>query len=145
MKLTTEEKQWADQVIRNDEITRYLNNGKDFIDEELIWNSLEKAQNPAKSQIRDIVQKSLELNRLDPIETAALLNCKDEDLWQEMYAAGLKIKQAVYGRRIVIFAPLYISDYCVNNCVYCGFRASNKEVRRKQLSQEELREEIRHW
>jgi 2-iminoacetate synthase len=134
--------EWVSRLIRPEEIERYLRNGRDFVDEELIWSELEKQKNPDRSRIRDIVAKSLSLKRLDPPETAALLNCADEDLWQEMYAAGLKVKQNVYGRRIVFFAPLYISNYCVNDCQYCGFRRGNKAVVRGCLTDEELRHEI---
>jgi 2-iminoacetate synthase len=133
---------WVSRLIRPEEIERYLRNGRDFVDEELIWSELEKQKNPDRSRIRDIVAKSLSLKRLDPPETAALLNCTDEDLWHEMYAAGLKVKQNVYGRRIVFFAPLYISNYCVNDCQYCGFRRGNKAVVRGCLTDEELRNEI---
>jgi 2-iminoacetate synthase len=134
--------EWVSRLIRPEEIERYLRNGRDFVDEELIWSELEKQRNPDRSRIRDIVAKSLSLKRLDPPETAALLNCTDEDLWQEMYAAGLRVKQNVYGRRIVFFAPLYVSNYCVNDCQYCGFRRGNKAVVRGCLDDEELRNEI---
>jgi 2-iminoacetate synthase len=136
------EKSWMDSVIQQDEIDRYLVDGHDFVDEELISTELERQKNPDASRIRDIVDKSLELTRLDPSETAALLNCRDEDLWQHMYASGLKVKQKVYGRRIVFFAPLYVSDYCVNNCAYCGFRRENTEVKRTCLTDDQLRDEV---
>ncbi len=136
-------KEWMDSVIKPEQAQKYMQGEKDFIDEDYIENILRKKSRPEKQEIRDIISKALELNRLEPEETAALLNCQDEDLWQEMYAAGLKIKQQVYGRRIVTFAPLYISNLCVNSCVYCGFRKENQESIRKQLSMNELREEIK--
>lgn len=134
---------WVRNVIKPEQIERYMDNGKDFIDEGYINELLMAKKQPEKAEIRDIIAKSLDLQRLEPEETAVLLNCTDEDLWQEMYAAGLKIKENVYGRRIVTFAPLYISNYCVNNCVYCGFRSNNEESVRQQLSMDELREEIK--
>ncbi|NLB89043.1 MAG: [FeFe] hydrogenase H-cluster radical SAM maturase HydG [Syntrophomonadaceae bacterium] len=135
-------KAWIDNVIKPEQIEKYLNKGKTFIDEEYIMTTLNNAKNPDRSYIKEIIAKSLELNRLEPEETAALLNCTDDDLWEEMFAAGGKIKQAVYGRRIVIFAPLYVSNHCVNNCVYCGFRNENNKTIRKQLAPDELRQEI---
>jgi len=135
--------EWVRNVIKPDQIERYMDNGKDFIDEAYINELLMVKKQPEKAEIRDVISKALDLQRLELEETAVLLNCTDEDLWQEMYAAGLKIKEKVYGRRIVIFAPLYISNYCVNNCVYCGFRSSNQESVRQQLTLDELREEIK--
>ena len=68
---------------------------------------------------------------------------KDEDLWQEMFETGLKIKQKVYDNRIVFFAPLYCSNYCVNSCAYCGFRKENPHEKRRRLTMEEVREETK--
>ncbi len=137
------EKKWIDSVVKQDEIDRYLNNGKDFVDEELIWSQLKNQQNPSDSRIREIIAKSYELERLEPSETAALLNCRNDELWQEMFSTGLKIKQKVYGRRIVFFAPLYISNYCVNNCAYCAFRRENTAVSRTCLSDDQIRAEVK--
>ncbi|HHH84995.1 MAG TPA: [FeFe] hydrogenase H-cluster radical SAM maturase HydG, partial [Firmicutes bacterium] len=124
-------KEWADKVVKEDEIDRYLDNGKDFIDHDAIMQHLEKNRKTDKIKVRDIIQKSLSIERLEPDETAALLHVDDPELWQEMAAAGLEIKKKVYDNRIVIFAPLYCSNLCVNNCLYCGFRKDNKhEVRR---------------
>lgn len=135
--------EWINNVIKPEQVEKYLNNGKDFIDEGFIMQTLLANQQANKQRIREIIAKSKELVRLNPDETAALLNCQDEELWQEMYATGLEIKQKVYGRRIVTFAPLYISNYCVNSCVYCGFRNENQASQRKQLTMPELEAEIR--
>src|SRR6056297_1805103 len=140
-RLSASERSWMDEVVREEEIEPWLDNGRDFIDEELIWRELAAQSDPSPSRVGEIIAKSRELERLDPDETAALLNCEDPELWEEMYTAGLEIKQHVYGRRIVTFAPLYISNYCVNNCAYCGFRRENTSVERKCLSAEELRQE----
>lgn len=134
---------WIKRVIKPEENDKFKKNGKDFIDEVQIQETLMAQRNPDRSHIREIMAKALELNRLDPEETAALLNCQDEELWQEMYEIGLQIKHKVYGRRIVTFAPLYVSNYCVNNCTYCGYRAENKDIHRQQLTMEELAQEIR--
>lgn len=135
--------EWIKQVIKPEQIEKYYHQGRDFVDEPFIQETLMANRQPDKSRIRDIMAKSLDLQRLDPAETAALLNNTDEDLWQEMYATGLEIKQKVYGRRIVTFAPLYVSNYCVNSCVYCGFRSENQDTARKQLNPQELEEEVK--
>ena len=134
-------KKWADNVIKQEEIDKYLIDGKDFINDELIWKQLKENRKPDKQQIRDIIQKSLNIERLEPEETAALLNVEDEELWEEMKEAALEVKRKVYDNRIVLFAPLYISNLCVNNCLYCGFRKDNDEEVRKRLSMDEVKKE----
>ncbi|MBE3579347.1 MAG: [FeFe] hydrogenase H-cluster radical SAM maturase HydG [Caldanaerobacter subterraneus] len=139
--LSEKEKKWMEGVIKEEQITRYLENGRDFIDDEEIWEKLRKNQNPDKQRIREIIQKSLEIETLEPDETAALLNVKDPELWQEIFDAAAKIKKKVYDSRIVTFAPLYCSNLCVNNCVYCGFRRENTVIKRRRLTLEEVRRE----
>ncbi len=141
--MQTEIQQWIDNVIKPEEYEKYMDGGKDFIQDAQIEQTLGKNTSPDESRIREIMAKSLELKRLDLDETAALLNCTDEGLWNEMYDLGLKIKQKVYGRRIVVFAPLYVSNYCVNGCVYCGYREANQDIHRQQLTMDELANEIR--
>lgn len=130
------------QVIKPEQVEKYLNHGRDFVDEDLIYQALLANQQPEKVRLRDIMAKALDLQRLEPEETAALLNCRDEEIWQEMYQIGYQIKEKVYGRRIVTFAPLYVSNHCVNSCVYCGFRHENQETVRQQLSLDELGAEV---
>jgi 2-iminoacetate synthase len=115
----------------------------DFINDELIWNQIHEGENASKEEIRDIIKKSLSKKRLEPEETAKLISVKDEELLQEMYSAALRIKEEVYGKRIVFFAPLYIGNKCDNNCYYCGFRKDNSSIERKTLTNEELKEEAR--
>lgn len=133
--------EWVKQVIKHDEIDKYLIDGKDFIDEEVIKNELSAHRKPERQQVRDIIAKSLRIERLEPWETATLLNVDDPDLWEEMYAAGLEVKRKVYDNRIVFFAPLYCSNLCMNNCAYCGFRSDNKYEKRRILSMDEVRQE----
>jgi 2-iminoacetate synthase len=114
---------------------------KDFIDDEKIWNILEKNQNPSALDVRKIIKKSLDIKTLTPDEVAVLLNVQDENLWAEMKEAAKQVKKKVYDNRIVTFAPLYCSNYCINNCLYCGFRSENKEEKRKKLSIEEVKKE----
>ncbi|MDH4188548.1 MAG: hypothetical protein OEV08_16300, partial [Nitrospira sp.] len=132
---------WAASVIREDEITPYLEAGRDFIDDSKIERLLEEHRNPEPEKIRDILEQSRALQRLEPHQTAALLNVEDEDLWEEMYRTGLDVKLKVYGSRIVTFAPLYCSNLCVNSCLYCGFRKENAAEKRRRLSIDEVRRE----
>ena len=116
-------KDWTAHVIKQAEIDKYLVDGKDFIDEEKIFEEIEKGKNPDKQRVRDILQKSLEIKILTPDETATLLNVEDPELFHEMQEAALEVKKRVYDNRIVFFAPLYLSNLCVNSCKFCGFRA----------------------
>jgi 2-iminoacetate synthase len=134
-------KEWAEQVIKQEEIDKYLVNGKDFINEDEIFDKLKVNANPDKGFIRNIMDKSLDLKTLSHDETAALLNLKDEGLWEELYETGNEIKKKVYDNRIVFFAPLYCGNLCVNSCKYCGFRKENKEEKRRILTLNEVKNE----
>ncbi|HOO34370.1 MAG TPA: [FeFe] hydrogenase H-cluster radical SAM maturase HydG [Thermotogota bacterium] len=115
---------------------------RDFIDDVKIKAILEKSRNPDKQEIRAIMEKSRKKIRLEPEETAKLIQVEDEELLEEMYALAGEIKQSVYGNRVVFFAPLYIGNKCINNCLYCGFRRDNTSVERKTLTMNELEEEV---
>ncbi|MGI5869212.1 MAG: [FeFe] hydrogenase H-cluster radical SAM maturase HydG [Kiritimatiellia bacterium] len=128
-------------VIKRDEITRYCPNGQDFIDDARIESQLADAKNPDPARIRDILAKSLAIETLDPAETALLLNVSDPGLRREMDEAALKIKRFVYDNRIVAFAPMYISSYCVNQCRYCGFSSENDRLKRRCLTMDEIKAE----
>lgn len=119
----------------------YQKQKKDFIDDKKIWAEIRKHQNPSMAEVRKIIQKSLKIQTLQPAEVAVLLNVKNKKLWQEMQLAGIKIKKKVYDNRIVTFAPLYCSNYCINNCQYCGFRRENLEEIRRQLTLKEVKKE----
>ncbi|MBN2897959.1 MAG: [FeFe] hydrogenase H-cluster radical SAM maturase HydG [Clostridia bacterium] len=136
-----ETKKWIDQVIKQEEIDKYLVDGKDFIDEEAIKRQLASNKVSSKERIRAIIEKSLSIKRLDFDETAALLNVTDDTLWEEMYEAAAEVKRRVYDNRIVFFAPLYCGNLCVNSCTYCGFRKENCEEERKILTKEEIQRE----
>ncbi len=128
--------------INDGEIKKYLSSdNKDFIDDGDITNFLQKNVNPDAKKVKDIIAKSLEIKTLDLNETATLLNVKDEELKMLMRDAALKIKLKVYDNRIVTFAPIYVSNKCINNCAYCGFKSSNN-INRKTLSMDELKKEI---
>ena len=90
---------------------------------------------------RDILAKSLDLQVLNLKEVSSLIALEDDELWEEVFEAARIVKEKVYGKRIVLFAPLYLSNECVNDCVYCGFRKGNKKARRKILSKDEAVQE----
>ena len=114
---------------------------KPFIDPEEIWSLINNVK-PDKQRVRDVIAKSLEKNRLTLEETAVLVNSSGTDLMDEIKQGAKDLKEKVYGNRIVLFAPLYISNKCVNNCQYCGFRTSNKGQVRKTLTDDEIVKEI---
>lgn len=115
---------------------------KPFIDPNEIISFINDIK-PDKSQVREIIQKSLDKNRLSLQETAVLINANEPDLIDEIKEGARLLKQKVYGERIVLFAPLYIGNYCSNNCAYCGFKHSNKDVLRKTLMGNELIKEVK--
>ncbi|MBN1388669.1 MAG: [FeFe] hydrogenase H-cluster radical SAM maturase HydG [Bacteroidales bacterium] len=114
---------------------------KPFIDPDEIWGIINRTK-PDETRVRDVIAKSLDKNRLTLEETAVLINADDPDLIEEIKAGARALKEKVYGNRIVLFAPLYIGNYCSNNCKYCGFRSSNKEAIRRTLSDEEIIKEV---
>jgi 2-iminoacetate synthase len=131
--------------IRRDEITRYLPGGKHFIDEELIESLIKGIDSSDEDpvRVREILAKSLSTcETLTPAETAELMKVRSKDLFEEMRATADLIKHKVYDNRIVFFAPLYMSNLCVNGCRYCGFRSENSLQMRRRLSMDELKEEI---
>lgn len=115
---------------------------KSFIPDKEIFAHLETQKKPDNIRIRDIINKSLDKQRLNPDETAALLNVSDPELRQMILDGAKTLKERIYGNRIVLFAPLYVGNECVNDCVYCGFRISNKDCLRSTLSKEQLIKEV---
>lgn len=129
-------------VIKKGEIERYLDNSHDFINEVKIENLILENKNPSRSKVKDIIQKSLSIQTLTLREVAVLLNVEDKDLLEEIFQAAGQIKRKVYDNRIVTFAPLYLSNYCINSCLYCGFRSENREIKRRRLTIEEVIKEV---
>ncbi|MDK2822650.1 MAG: 2-iminoacetate synthase [Clostridia bacterium] len=119
-----------------------MNKTVDFINPRLIENDLKEARQTSQEQIKKIIEKARLAKGLSPLETAVLLEVTDPALKEEIFKAAHEIKEKIYGKRIVIFAPLYLSNYCVNNCVYCGYRHANDICRRK-LTMDEIREEVK--
>jgi 2-iminoacetate synthase len=112
-----------------------------FIDHEQIFSYLKSARPPDRKETADILAKARQLKGLDHSEAARLLLLEDADSLQELFAAALYAKSEIYGKRLVLFAPLYVSNMCNNECLYCAFRKSNDQITRRTLSQEEIRRE----
>lgn len=117
---------------------------EEFIDHEEVLQTLEYAEkNKSNLQLIDsIIEKAKLRKGLSHREAAVLLDCDIEEKNQEMFALANQIKNDFYGNRIVMFAPLYLSNYCVNSCVYCPYHLKNKHIARKKLTQQEIVREV---
>jgi len=116
----------------------------DFINHQEIIETLEYAQKNKNNVelIESIIEKAKLRKGLSHREAAVLLDCDIEEKNQEIYALAEQIKKDFYGNRIVMFAPLYLSNYCINGCVYCPYHAKNKHISRKKMTQEEISKEV---
>ena len=110
---------------------------KNFIDPQEIEDIL-RSTISSPEEVRKVIGRSLSKQRLSLREVAVLLNTEDPVLIEEIKDGARRLKKVVYGDRIVLFAPLYVGNYCTNNCKYCGFKASNRKALRRTLSREEL-------
>ncbi len=117
---------------------------EEFIDHQEILDTLKYAEENKNNVelITEIIEKAKLRKGLTHREAAVLLDCEIEEKNQEIYALAEQIKKDFYGNRIVMFAPLYLSNYCVNGCTYCPYHAKNKTIPRKKLTQEEVRREV---
>ncbi|MDE6433867.1 MAG: [FeFe] hydrogenase H-cluster radical SAM maturase HydG [Lachnospiraceae bacterium] len=117
---------------------------EEFIDHEEILDTLaySDAHKHDRELICQILEKAKERKGITHREASVLLVCEEDDLNQEIYALAEQIKKDFYGNRIVMFAPLYLSNYCVNGCLYCPYHLKNKHIPRKKLTQEEIRNEV---
>ena len=113
-----------------------------FIDHDYIEKILEESKNVSKNEIQGVIDKAKKREGLNHKEVAILLQIEDKDQMDQIFKLAGEIKESIYGKRIVMFAPLYVSNYCVNNCVYCGYKRDNKFPRRK-LTQEEVATEVK--
>ena len=126
----------AEDFINHEEILETLEYAeKNKHNRELIESILEKAS-PKKTK------RGVECSGLSHREASVLLACDIPELTEKMYSLAREIKEAFYGNRIVMFAPLYLSNYCVNKCVYCPYHYQNTEIPRKKLTQEEVKREV---
>lgn len=117
---------------------------EEFISHDEILETLSYAEENRENRalIESIIEKARLGNGLSHREAAVLLDCGFEDLNEKIYKLAEEIKERFYGNRIVMFAPLYLSNYCVNGCVYCPYHLQNKHIARKKLTQEEIRREV---
>ena len=144
--LNTKEEYWRDT--RLDRILEWedKNEHKDFIDDERIWETIDKRNNPEAGEVINVIEKARDNTTsgkmLSPDDVAILINTRDPELWNRIFETADWIKNTVYGNRIVLFAPLYLSNICVNNCAYCGFRQANNHLERKFLTPDEVESEV---
>ncbi len=114
---------------------------KNFINEDKIFDILGETESPSRQGVETIIDKSLELKGLDPAEAAVLLNCEEKVVLNRIFETAKQIKEKIYGNRLVLFAPLYLSNRCINNCLYCGFRQRNLKTGKRRLNSDEIRKE----
>ena len=116
----------------------------EFISHEEILDTLAyaEANRSNRALIDSLIERARDCRGLTHREAAVLLECSLEDENEKMFKVAMEIKQKLYGNRIVMFAPLYLSNYCVNGCVYCPYHHSNKHIPRKKLSQDDIRREV---
>lgn len=117
---------------------------EEFINHEEILKTLEyaKENKDNKQLINSILHRAKDFKGLSYQEAALLLACEDQEIIDSIYTLAREIKNKIYGRRIVMFAPLYLSNYCVNGCRYCPYHHGNCHIARKQLTQEEIKREV---
>lgn len=117
---------------------------EEFISHDEVLETLQYAQKNKNNAalIDSILQKAKLRKGLSHREAAVLLDCELEDKNKELYALAEQIKKDLYGNRIVLFAPLYLSNYCINGCVYCPYHMKNRHIARKKMTQDEIRREV---
>ena len=113
-----------------------------FIKHDYIYELLENAKNATAAEVEAVLSIINETRKANHKDVAVLLQISDKPQMDQLFSIAGEIKNRIYGNRIVVFAPLYISDYCVNNCTYCGYKRDNKFERRK-LTMAEIQEEVR--
>ena len=116
---------------------------KNFINEEKISAILDDSQRGHSHHAESILKKALNLKGLSPEEAAILLNCEDDALLDRLYTTARQIKEEIYGKRLVLFAPLYLSNRCINSCSYCGFSHENTSSGKRLLDMQEIRDETK--
>ncbi len=113
-----------------------------IIDDEKLQRTLEEARSHTDAEVTDILSKAKNLHGITLREAAVLLNITDKNLLQKLFDAAKYVKEAIYGNRIVLFAPLYISNICTNECIYCAFRKSNTSLKRHASTRDEIHQEV---
>ncbi len=115
-----------------------------FINESYINSLIEDESLKNENMQDDIIRKGEEARGINLKESAALLNISSPELYDKLFQTAKKVKEKIYGNRLVLFAPLYITNVCVNNCLYCAFRKDNRQLKRKSLTIKEIVEEARY-
>lgn len=120
-------------------------NAEEFIIDSKIRSSIEEGKKLAqdKNYVESLLERARDFKGLTHNEAAVLLNVEDEDLLNKLYTVSRELKERIYGKRIVLFAPLYVSNFCINNCTYCGYKHCNSDLTRKKLSLEQLEKEVK--
>jgi 2-iminoacetate synthase len=113
----------------------------DFINDEYLYHLL-KAPSPKPELVKEIIAKSLDKQPLSVEETSVLIRADEPELIENIFQTARTLKETVYGNRIVLFAPLYVGNYCVNDCSYCGFQNKNELAVRRTLTEAELKEQV---
>ncbi|MCL2040250.1 MAG: [FeFe] hydrogenase H-cluster radical SAM maturase HydG [Bacteroidetes bacterium] len=113
-----------------------------IIDDKYICELLEKYANPDSNHINEIIEKAKEAKGVSLEDAAMLINANKEQDLEKLFDTAKEIKNKIYGKRVVLFTPLYVSNYCTNDCLYCGFRVNNKGMKRVSLTQNEITEEV---
>ncbi|MDU2557797.1 MAG: [FeFe] hydrogenase H-cluster radical SAM maturase HydG, partial [Anaerococcus prevotii] len=116
----------------------------EFINHEEILETLDYGRENAHNRelIIDILNKAKKAKGLSHREAFVLLSCKEDDLNEEIFNLAKELKHKFYANRIVLFAPLYLSNYCVNGCSYCPYHGQNRTIPRRKLNQDEIREQV---
>jgi 2-iminoacetate synthase len=114
----------------------------DFINEQKIWDVLEANKNAGFERVKEVLVKAQLMKGLNLEDVAVLTGISDPEMLAELFNTANEVKETIYGKRLVIFAPLYISNLCANECLYCAFRATNKDIIRNSLSQEHIVREV---
>jgi len=119
-------------------------NADEFINHDEVLETLYYAQKNKnnKDLIKEIIEKAERKKGLTHREASVLLACTDKETVNKIFSLAEKIKQDFYGNRIVLFAPLYLSNYCINSCVYCPYHSENKHIPRRKMTQEEIKKEV---
>src|SRR5208282_5979492 len=114
-----------------------------FIDEAQIEQTLEATRRSDSGAVRDVLAKARQMEGLNADDVAVLMGVEDPALQEEMFDAARFVKDEIYGNRLVLFAPLYISNLCKNECSYCAFRVRNTALTRRVLTQAEIASEVK--
>lgn len=114
-----------------------------IVNEAEIRSTLDVARRSDAVRVREVLAKARQMEGLDAAEVAVLMEIQAAELQEELFAAARHVKDEIYGNRLVLFAPLYVSNLCQNECSYCAFRAGNQELRRRVLTQSEIADEVK--